>query len=59
MSMLFHHNNKVDPHGTVYQDPVHQPQTVQAPEMSASGLVPSLILVAGMLAVIFGKRRTQ
>lgn len=56
MSMFFHHQNKVGPHGTVYQDPQH-PQTVQAPEMSVSGAIPSLILLLGVLAVVFGKRR--
>lgn len=57
MASLFHHQNKVDPHGTVYQDPQHGPNTVQAPEMSTSGFLPAVLLLLGALAVLTGRRR--
>ena len=56
MSMFFHHANKVDPHGTVYQLPP-KPNTLQAPEMSTQGFIPAVLLLAGLLAVMFGRRR--
>jgi hypothetical protein len=58
MSMLFHHNHAVDQRGTVYQvPPKGAPNTVQAPEMSVSGILPALLFVAGCIAVLFGRRR--
>lgn len=55
--MTSHHRNAVDSHGTVYQDPGHHGQTMQAPEIDPGTALGPLLLLAGMIAVLTGRRR--
>jgi hypothetical protein len=49
--MTHHHHTAVDSHGNV------QPgQTVQAPEIDPSAGLSAVLLLAGLLAVLVGKR---
>lgn len=50
--MTHHHTNAVTSHGTVYQTPV------QAPEIDPGTGLTAALLLAGLLAVIVGRRRT-
>jgi uncharacterized protein (TIGR03382 family) len=46
-----HHTNAVDSHGTVYEKPV------QAPEIDPSVGFTAILFLAGVLAVLVGRRR--
>lgn len=48
-----HHTNAVDSHGTVYQNPG---ETLQAPEIDPSTGFTAILLLAGLLAVLVGRR---
>lgn len=57
-SMTHHHTNAVDSHGTVYQVPGHGGETLQAPEIDPGNALGPMLLLAGMLAVLAGRRKT-
>lgn len=50
--MTHHHTSAVDSHGTVYQV-----KPLAAPEINPSEGLTAVLLLAGMLAVLMGKRR--
>jgi hypothetical protein len=52
--MTHHRTQAVDNHGTVYQQPG---KPLAAPEINASEGLTAVLLLAGMLAVLMGKRR--
>ena len=52
MSFLFGKHNRADSHGTVVTDS----HIVQAPEMNPDQGLGALLLLAGLLAVIFGRK---
>ena len=52
--MTHHHTNGVDSHGTVYQQPG---KPLAAPEINADAGLTAVLLLAGVLAVLVGKRK--
>jgi uncharacterized protein (TIGR03382 family) len=51
---LFGHHNRADSHGQIQTD-----TPVQAPELNASEGFTAVLLLAGLLAVLMGRRRVR
>ncbi|MDR5726384.1 MAG: hypothetical protein RB191_02835 [Terriglobia bacterium] len=53
MAFLFGKHNHADSHGTIQTDS----KPMQAPEIDPGTALTAILLLAGMLAVLMGKRR--